>query len=116
MKIYWSLKNVPELLTLDSDERAKVHWACLREHFFYAPLMRWSVAAYLSFLVCPVAIVTVITLSYWMIGVVTPAWLSLLGTLFGSFIGMDIFSLIAINYLRRFYSAYSQRMKSDVTL
>jgi hypothetical protein len=51
MKIYWSLKQVPELADLSPKRRRRAHDACMRKYFFEAPLTRWSRFAFVLFLV-----------------------------------------------------------------
>jgi hypothetical protein len=108
MKIYWSLRNVPELAPLAPADRKRVHEACLRRYFWHAPVTRRSLVAYLMLILCPAALVG---LTSWLVqafGGTTSTWMLVLILIAGGTLGHFVFSRIATAHLRRFYSDYIQ--------
>jgi hypothetical protein len=108
MKIYWSLRNVPELAPLEAADRKRVHEACLRRYFWHAPATRRSLTAYLMLILCPAALVGIISWLVQAFGGSISTWLSVLILVGGGSLGHFVFSRIATAHLRQFYSDYIQ--------
>jgi hypothetical protein len=110
MKIYWSLRDVPELAPLSPAERIRIHEACLNRHFFKAQVTRTSLTAFIVMLIlCPVALVALMTWMIQIFGGTTPLWLIFLTMVVGATLGRFVFSRIAVAHLRQFYSEYIQK-------
>ena len=109
MKIYWSLRNVPELASLAPADRRSVHDACLRRYFLGAPAMRRSLIAYLMMILCPAALVGLTASVLHAFRVTAPVWLIALIAAAGAMLGHFVFSRIAVAHLRQFYQDYIQK-------
>jgi len=106
MKIYWSLRDVPELARLPSAERRRVHEACLRRHFWHSPVNRTSLTAYLMLIICPVALVGITSWLVEAFGGTISTWLMIPTIVAGGSLGHFVFSRIATCHLRHFYLNY----------
>jgi len=109
MRVYWSLKSVPELSALTGKQRRRIHHQCLRRHFWFAPATRRSVAAFLSSIFATSAVVSGGVGILFALGYTNNFWaVGVLGYI-GWTCGMFVSSRIAIPALRPFYRAFIER-------
>ncbi len=112
MRIYWSLKSVPELQALPRKERRRVHEECLRKHFFRAPATCRSITAFLArILISAFGMFICISVSG-SFGMKPNFWVFLTSAFIVLPIGSFIFSLIAIPVLRPFYLGIIEKRAS----
>ena len=106
MKIYWTLKDVPELASLPPKERRRVHELCLRQYFLYARPTRRSMSAYAGCLLCVILVgVLGVDLLRFLSGKES-LWFSVAAMTIGMMLGWGLFSRIAIPSLRPFYGRF----------
>lgn len=105
MKIYWSLKDVPELAHLSLPERRRVHHACNGQAFksrrCLAALSLCVLSCWLGILLCAGLL--------WLLGCSFPIVLgvgSVVGGAIGGGIGGLVYGQIVTGYLRPFYADY----------
>lgn len=108
MKIYWSLEDVPELAPLIPAERKRVHAACLKQHFWNAPVTRWRLAAFSALVATPGLAILLMDWAAQGTGVTLSPWAQALGAAVGGLIGHWVFSCFAIGVLREHYPGYLQ--------
>src|SRR6266852_1909082 len=109
MKIYWRLKDVPELAPLAPKERRRVHELCLRRHFLYTRPKRRSIAAYIACLSCGISVGVLGIFGSSLlarVGVSDCGWCSFVALIFGMMLGWFLFTRIAIPSLRPFYTEF----------
>jgi hypothetical protein len=109
MKIYWTLKSVPELAPLTEKQRRRVHMQCLRRHFWFAPTTGRSIVAYLSLILITVIILVVGGSILRAFGGAYIFWLDAVLAGIGFMAGSFVFSRIAIPVLRPFYHEFIER-------
>ena len=114
MKIYWSLKSVPELAALTRKQRRRVHEQCLRRHFWLARATRRSVAAYLALFFTFLIIVAGGDSILSACGIAGSIWVTSGLALIGALAGWFVFSRIAIPILRPFYREFIERDERHV--
>lgn len=102
MKIYWSLRDVPELAPLSWVNRHRVHRACFRTYFWRAPITRKTWPAYVMLFLCPLSLVVVA------LGVFPDPAMIMLALTVGAPLGYYVCSRMAVVHLRHYYSVYIQ--------
>ena len=106
MKIYWTLKDVPELAALPPKERRRVHELCLRQHFLYARPTRRSVLAYAACLICAILVGVLGGDLLRLLSGRESLWFTVGAMNIGMMMGWGLFSRIAIPSLRPFYGGF----------
>jgi hypothetical protein len=106
MKIYWRLKDVPELGSLAPKERRLVHDLCLQQHYLHAKATRWSLLAYGAFLgsAILVGILGGDVVEWW--SGWDSSWFTVGAMTVGGMLGWSLFNRIAIPRLRPFYGKF----------
>lgn len=105
MKIYWSLKNVPELAGLSLPERLRVNCACRGQAF---KSRRCLAALGVCVLCCWLGMLVCIGL-LWLFGCSPPVYLAVGGVIGGAMgggLGGLIYGQVVTGYLRPFYADY----------
>jgi hypothetical protein len=110
MRIYWSLKSVPELAALTRKERRRVHEECLRRHFWRAPASCRSITAHLAQIFILAGIMFVCISISGACGMKPNFWIFLVSAFIGMPAGSFVFSRIAIPVLRPFYREFIEKM------
>jgi hypothetical protein len=103
MKIYWTLKDVPELASLPPKERRRVHELCLRQHFLYARPSRWSMLAYAACLICAILVSVLGGDLLELLSDKESLWFTVGAMTIGIMMGWGLFSRMAIPSVRPFY-------------
>jgi len=106
MKIYWTLKDVPELSGLSQPERRRVHRAC-----YWKAFRRGRCLTALLFCgLCGGLGCSLGWCLHWFLGYPTLIWVTLglqgIGGGIGGGLGGLIFGQVLIDYLRPFYAKY----------
>ena len=109
MSIYWSLKDVPELATLTPQQRSRIHESCLRRQFLGARATHKSIAIYVAFLLCSLALTLLVTGIPELLGFRFSIWFTVVGGTVGLFAGWFLMSRLAIPLLRPFYCEFIER-------
>ncbi len=112
MKIYWSLRDVPELAHLPAGERQRVHDACLDRYFWRVPVTRASLGAYAALCLSAVIVVFVTIEVVWARTGTIYFWVGPMSAFLGVQSGLFIFSRLAIPNIRRYYSSFIQNNHS----
>ncbi len=112
MKIYWSLKSVPELSELPRKQRRHVHEQCLQLHFFRARATARSLLAFLACLAVSAACVSLGVIVCSWIGIPWSLWDTLAPALVGFECGRFVLSRIAIPVLRPFYGEFIETARN----
>jgi len=102
MKIYWTLKDVPELADLSRSERGRVHRACYGQAF---KNRRCQVALLICGLCAGLGSVVSGSL-HWDFGFPPSIWNMAVGGGIGGGIGGFIYGRVVTDYLRPFYADY----------
>src|SRR3989442_211695 len=108
MKIYWRLKEVPELAPLAPKERRRVHEICLRRHFLCARPTPRSVAAFVALLSCGIAVGILGTALLARVGASDPLW-NIAAMTIGGMLGWFLLTQISLPSLRPHYTEYLTR-------
>ena len=106
MKIYWTLKSVPELASLTRKQRCRVHEQCLRRHFWYAGPTWRSVVGYSAFIFTVAGFVLAGESILRLFGVGHSFWTTVVCAFIGAVVGSFVISQIAISMLRPFYQEF----------
>jgi hypothetical protein len=104
MRVYWSLKRVPELALLGKRDRRRVHESCFRRYWLNAPLNKRSLAAYFAMMVY-IPAVTILGCAL-LDGLPGSGWHALIAMSAGMYSGWYCFTRVAISHLRPFYRDY----------
>jgi hypothetical protein len=109
MRVYWSLKSVPELAALTRKERRRVHEECLRRYFLHGPASCRSITAFLAHIfICACCLVVSISI-FGGFGMKPNFWVFLASAFICAPVGMFVFSRVAIPYLRPFYREFIEK-------
>ncbi len=111
MKIYWSLKQVPELSAQPWRNRNIVFKVCCSRHMLHAEPNRWSILAYLAVLALPSAGMALA--SYLLPRSEFSGLLVALAGCAGFLAGLFLHFQIAVNYLRPFLRNYVQTVEPN---
>jgi len=105
MKIFWRLKDVPELAPLVPEERRRVHEVCLRRHFLCTRPTPRSAAAFVALLGCGISVGILGTALLARVGASDPLW-NIAAMTCGGMLGWFLFTRIAMPSLRPHYTEF----------
>src|SRR5438309_5447696 len=109
MKIYWSLKQIPELAGLSRRERNIAFKAFCSQHMMHARPNRWSIAAWFAvFFLMPGSMV--LARSLLEISESSDLVVALAGCA-GFILGIFLHFQISANYMRRFVRDHTQTIR-----
>ena len=106
MKIYWRLKDVPELALLSPKQRWRIHELCLRRQFLYKRPTSRSFTAYIVFLTCSISVAILGSDVVSRFVGSHSIWCASVAMSIGIMFGWFMFNVVAVPGLRPFYQAY----------
>jgi len=112
MKVYWSLKSVPELEALTRKERRRVHQECLQKYFVRARATCRSTTAFFALILITAIGISICTKISESLGMKPNFWVFLAASSIVLPVGSFIFSRIAIPVLRPFYLEFIEKRPS----